>query len=305
MSHDNAVVEVSPAGTALISANRQAGASAPAWLLQLPATIYVVMFLVLPLVMMFRLSLNKFDPTELYLQAITLENYVQFFKESFFREVLWQTFWISALTTTLCLVGGMPAAYFISHIRSPRAKSLLLLMIVLPLLMGNVVRTAGWMIVLDNRGVVNFLLMELGIIAEPLPLLYTPLAVVIGLTSVLLPIMIVTLHSVLEGIDPSLEEASLNLGASPLQTFRRVVAPLLMPGIFAGMMLCFILSMNAYATPVLLGGPSFHMMAPVVYDQITKSMNWPFGAALSFILMAVTIVLTTTSSLFFTRRTSV
>lgn len=304
MSHRAVAIKAHPAEKTLAGLSRRGGAAAPPWLLPLPAIIFVAAFLILPLAMMFRLSLNRFDPSELYIEAVTFENYAQFFRESFFREVLWTTFWISALTTILCLIGGMPTAYFIARARSPRIRSLLLIMIVLPLFMGNVVRTAGWMIVLDNRGAVNFLLTKLGIIVEPLPLLYTPLAVVIGLTSVLLPIMIVTLHSVLEGIDSSLEEASLNLGASPFVTFRRVVAPLLMPGMLAGAVLCFILSMNAYATPVLLGGPSFHMMAPVVYDQIAKTMNWPFGAALSFILMAVTIVLTVVSSLVFARRTS-
>lgn len=281
---------------------RHAGIATPAWLLTIPAVLFVGIFLLMPLLMMLRLSLNKFDPIDLYIEAVTLENYVRFFSERFFREVLWTTFWISGVTTALCLVGGMPVAYFIARARSHHLKSLLLIVVVLPLLMGNVVRTAGWMIMLDNRGPVNFVLSSLEFVVEPLTLLYTPIAVVIGLTSVLLPFMIVTLHSVIEGIDPSLEEASLNLGASPLRTFGRVVMPLAMPGILAGSVLCFILSMNAYATPVLLGGPSFHMMAPAVYDQIAKSMNWPFGAALAFVLMSVTIVLTTVSSLVFTRR---
>lgn len=281
---------------------RHAGIATPAWLLTIPAVLFVGIFLLMPLLMMLRLSLNKFDPIDLYIEAVTLENYVRFFSERFFREVLWTTFWISGVTTALCLVGGMPVAYFIARARSHHLKSLLLIVVVLPLLMGNVVRTAGWMIMLDNRGPVNFVLSSLEFVVEPLTLLYTPIAVVIGLTSVLLPFMIVTLHSVIEGIDPSLEEASLNLGASPLRTFGRVVVPLAMPGILAGSVLCFILSMNAYATPVLLGGPSFHMMAPAVYDQIAKSMNWPFGAALAFVLMSVTIVLTTVSSLVFTRR---
>lgn len=303
MSRSEVAVRASPTGEAAVAGGgRHASTATPAWLLTIPAVLFVGIFLLMPLLMMLRLSLNKFDPIDLYVEAVTLENYVRFFSERFFREVLWTTFWISGVTTALCLVGGMPVAYFIARARSHHLKGLLLIVVVLPLLMGNVVRTAGWMIMLDNRGPVNFVLSSLEFVVEPLTLLYTPIAVVIGLTSVLLPFMIVTLHSVIEGIDPSLEEASLNLGASPLRTFGRVVVPLAMPGILAGSVLCFILSMNAYATPVLLGGPSFHMMAPAVYDQIAKSMNWPFGAALAFVLMSVTIVLTTVSSLVFTRR---
>jgi putative spermidine/putrescine transport system permease protein len=263
--------------------------------------IFVSVCLLLPLVIMLRLSVSKYDPAEMYLQVFTLENYVKFFTDSFYRHVLWTTFWVAGVTTALCLAGGLPVAYFISRSRSDLLKRLLIIVIVLPLLMGNVVRTAGWVIVLDNSGVLKYTLGQLGWLSDT-PLLFTTGAVIAGLTSVLLPYMIITLHSVMEAIDPALEEASSSLGATPLTTFRRVVLPLLMPGILAGCVLCFILSMNAYATPVLLGGPQFHMMAPKVYEQIAKSMNWPFGAALAFVLISVTVLLTVVSSLAFGRR---
>jgi putative spermidine/putrescine transport system permease protein len=276
------------------------GASAP-WVLSAPAMIFVSLFLLVPLIIMLRLSVSKYDPAEMYLQVFTAENYVKFVTDGFYRQVLWTTLWVSGVTTLLCLIGGLPVAYYISRSPSDLLKRLLIIAVVLPLLMGSVVRTAGWIIVLDNSGVLKFILSHLGLLVDT-PLLFTTGAVIAGLTSVLLPFMIITLHSVMESIDPALEEASSSLGATPFTTFKRIVLPLLMPGVLAGSVLCFILSMNAYATPVLLGGPQFHMMAPKVYEQIAKSMNWPFGAALAFVLISVTALLTVASSLVFGRK---
>lgn len=266
-----------------------------------PALVFVTVLLLLPLVLMLRLSLFRYDPAQMYLEVFTLENYVRFFKDEFYQQVLWTTLWISTVTTLFCLIGGLAVAYFVARTESEFLKRYLIVAIVLPLFMGNVARTAGWIIVLDNGGLLNFLIQEVGVATSSFRLLYTSGAVITGLTSVLLPFMIVTLNSVMQGIDVSLEEASSNLGASPLTTFRRVVLPLLMPGIFAGSVLCFILSMNAYATPILVGGPQFHMMAPTIYSQFSATMNWPFGAALAFILITMTMVLTLASSLAFNR----
>jgi putative spermidine/putrescine transport system permease protein len=148
------------------------------------------------------------------------------------------------------------------------------------------------MALLGRDGAINAFLGWLGIIDEPLTLLYTEGAVVVGIVAVVAPYMILTLAAVIEGIPRQVEEAAANLGAAPLTTFRRVVLPLAMPGVVAGSVLVFILCMNAYATPVLLGGPQFKMMAPAVYDQFVRGTNWPFGAALAFILLVVTLALT-------------
>lgn len=261
-----------------------------------PAVLLVLVFLVLPLLLMLRYSFNRYAAGELMISAVTLENYVKFFSDAYYQRVLWTTIWVSALTTSFCVILGLPLSYYIARLRFPRLKSLLIILVILPLLMGNAVRTAGWMVILGDRGVVNSILVGLGITSDHLTILYTPTAVIIGLTSVLLPFMIITLQSVIEGIDPSMEEASLNLGAGPITTFAKVVVPLATPGIVAGTVLCFILSMNAYATPVLIGGPKFRMMAPTIYDQVTQSANWPFGSALAFLLMAATLLLTVTAA---------
>ncbi|WP_247657908.1 ABC transporter permease [Aquabacter sp. L1I39] len=265
-----------------------------------PASLFVALALLGPLVLMFRYSLNRFVPGQLMVEALTLANYQKFFADAFYQEVLFTTVWVSALSTLLCLVLGFPVAYVLVRQASQRWKGVLLILIILPLLMGNAVRTAAWMVVLGDKGLFNAITALAGI--PPARIMYTPTAVVIGLVSVLLPFMIVTLQSILEGIDRNLEDAASSLGASHGTTLWRVVLPLALPGILAGTMLCFILSMNAYATPVLIGGPQFHMMAPTVYQQVAKAMNWPFGAALAFVLMAVTLVLTTTANVLVQRR---
>jgi putative spermidine/putrescine transport system permease protein len=269
--------------------------------LSAPALIFVTIILMLPLLLMLRLSFLRYDPVQMYLEVITLDNYIKFFKDEFYQAVLLRTLWVSAVTTVLCLFGGIGVAYYMARTKSRILQRYLIIAIVLPLFMGNVARTAGWIIILNDGGLLNYLLQSFGLTGEPLRFLYTSGAVITGLTSVLLPYMIVTLNSVMHNVDISLEEASQNLGASSLTTFRRIVLPLMAPGIFAGSVLCFILSMNAYATPILLGGPKFYMMAPTIYQQMSASMNWPFGSALAFILIGLTMILTITSSVIFNR----
>ena len=144
--------------------------------------------------------------------------------------------------------------------------------------------------------------MGVGAISTPIEIMFTEPAVIIGITAVNLPFMVLTLQSVIEGIDRAVEEAAFNLGATPLAMVRRVLLPLAMPGILAGTILTFILAMNAYATPVLLGGPRFQMMGPLVYGQFVQQNNWPFGGAISFILMTATLMLTLVANLIVQQR---
>jgi len=183
-----------------------------------------------------------------------------------------------------------------------RYKHVLLMLVVLPLFIGNAVRAAGWMTLFGNRGFVNVTLQWIGVTSEPITIMYTEFAVIVGILAVNLPYVVLTLQSVLEGIDRALEDAAFNLGAGPFTMVRRVLLPLAMPGIAAGAIFCFILTMNAYATPVLLGGPQFVMMGPLVYTQFAAKSNWPFGAAVSFILMTATLLLTAAANLMVQRR---
>ena len=235
------------------------------------------------------------------IEAVTGQNYLAAVTDPYYRGVMGTTLWVAGLCTAIALVAGFPAAYALARMRG-RWKSVLVLVTVFPLMVGNVVRAAGWMVLLGNSGVVNAALHGLGLTTGPVQLIYTPGAVVAGIVTVVLPYMILTLAAVIEGIAPALEEAAGNLGARPFTVFRRVVLPLAAPGIAAGCALVFILCMNAYATPVLLGGPQFQMMAPSVYDQFVRATNWPFGAALAFILLGVTMTLTLIGSAILGRR---
>lgn len=264
--------------------------------LTVPSLALVLFGLILPLAFMARYSLAVYDPMDIAVQGLTLENYYKFFADPFYRDILIRTVAVAAICTLCCLILGIPAAYCISRTKSARLRSLLILMSIIPLLMGNAVRVAGWMVLLADRGVVNETLLVLGIVTEPLRILYTGTAVILSLIAVLLPFMIITLQSVFDSISDVYEEAASTLGARPWTAFRRVFVPLAMPGIFSGGLLVFILGMNAYASPVLLGGPSFHMMAPMVYQQAIKTYNWPFASSLAFVLMAATLALTVFSS---------
>jgi putative spermidine/putrescine transport system permease protein len=280
---------------------RRRGDSLTAGLLIAPATIFVALCLLAPLAILFRYSLNDFVTTKkIMVETVTLANYVKFFTDPYYTSILLTTVRIAVLVTLVCLVVGFPLAYVVARTQS-RWKHLLIISIVLPLFVGNSVRAAGWMVVFGNKGFVNASLMGLGLIDRPIEIMFTENAVIIGIIAVNLPFMVLSLQSVIEGIDRAVEEAAFSLGAPPATMFRRVLWPLALPGILAGTILTFILAMNAYATPFLLGGPLFKMMAPLIYNEFTQKTNWPFGGAIAFILMTVTLLLTVAANLLFQR----
>jgi len=265
-----------------------------------PATVYVAAGILLPLAILLRYSFNRFEPRLMMVDAFSFENYVKFFADPYYTGVLWTTLRVALMCTAACLVMGLPLAYVLARTQT-RFKNVLIMLVVLPLFVGNAVRAAGWMVLFGSKGFLNVTLLWLGAISAPLQIMYTETAVVAGIITINLSYMVLTLQSVIEGIDRSLEEAAFSLGAGPMTMFRRVLLPLALPGVLAGIILTFILSMNAYATPVLLGGPTFKMMGPLVYGQFQLN-NWPFGAATAFVLMTATLGLTATANILVQRR---
>jgi putative spermidine/putrescine transport system permease protein len=265
-----------------------------------PATVFVAAGLLAPLVILLRYSFNRFDPRRMMVETFSLDNYIKFFADPYYTGVLWTTLRVAALCTMICLVMALPLAYVLARTQS-RYKNVLIMLVVLPLFVGNAVRAAGWMTLFGSKGFLNVTLMQFGAISQPLQLMYTEGAVVAGIIAVNLPYMVLTLQSVIEGINRNVEEAAFSLGADPMTMFRRVLLPLSLPGILAGTILTFILGMNAYATPVLLGGPKFRMMAPLVYGQFQLN-NWPFGASAAFVLMTATLGLTASANILVQRR---
>ena len=266
-----------------------------------PATLLVLGSLVLPMLTLLRYSFNAYDPALLMRETFTLENYLRFLAEPYFHEVIATTLAVALVSTIGSIILGFPIAYFLARTQS-RFKSLFVILVIFPLLVGNVVRAAGWITIFGTRGVVNVTLMNLGIIQQPVEIMYTDFAVIVGTLSVVLPFMILTLQGVIENVDFSIVDAALNLGASSCKAFTRIFLPMIMPGVLAGFVLIFILCMNAYATPYLLGGPGYKMMAPALYSQISTVANWPFGSALAFILMAITVISTVLVTRLTTRR---
>lgn len=267
--------------------------------LAMPAALLVAGFLVLPMALLARYSLNRFVPGQFMTEAFTAENYLKAVTDPYYRAVLGTTLLMAIGVTLACLVLGLPLAMRLARSTS-RWKPVLLLLLVLPLFVGNAVRAAGWMVVFGQKGVLNAMLGLAGL--QPLTLMYTPAAVFVGILSVNLPFVVLTLASVLEGLDRSVDEAALSLGATPPGGFVLVTLPRIAPGVLAAATLSFVLAMNAYATPVLLGGPRFQMMAPVVATEILQAANWPFGAAISFVLMGTTLLLTTATALLVRQR---
>jgi putative spermidine/putrescine transport system permease protein len=270
-------------------------------LLVLPACLLVLGLLIGPLILLFRISLNHFSPTQLMIQAFSFDNYVQAAHDPYYQEIILTTLGMALLCTALTLVIAYPAAYWLGRLQS-RRKSLVVIATLFPLLVGNVVRSAGWMALFERDGLINVTLLRLHLISHPLTLMYTPKAVVFGIIAVVLPYMILTISAVIENIPRDLEDAAANLGAPGLKIFWRVILPLSAPGVAAGSILVFVLCMNTYATAVLLGGPRFKMMAPAIFDQFVRGNNWPMGATLAFMLLAVTMSFTIFGSIAFARR---
>jgi spermidine/putrescine transport system permease protein len=221
--------------------------------------------------------------------VFTLENYLNAF-DSAYIQAIFRSFWIAIANTLICLVIGYPIAYYISR-KPPKLRSILFILVIIPFWTNFIVRTYAWMVILRENGLINTVLMRMGLINEPLQLLFTNGAVITGLVYGYLPFMILPLYASIEKVNPSLLEAAYDLGANRFQTFLRVMLPLTMPGIIAGSILVFIPTLGAFVTPDLLGGAKVMMIGNVIQNQFTKVRNVPFGSALSFILLSAVLIM--------------
>jgi spermidine/putrescine transport system permease protein len=221
-------------------------------------------------------------------KPFSFENYTRLW-DPLYGIILWRSFWIAGVATALCLVLGFPLALYIA--RSGEKKNLYLSLVILPFWTSFLIRTYAWMFLLRDTGLINTALQELGIIREPLPMLYNDGAVILGLVYGFLPFMVLPLYATLERLDPALVEAAADLGARPFETLIRVVLPLCAPGIQAGTILVFVPCLGTYLTSDLLGGSKTILIGNLVQNQFTAARDWPFGAAASLVLMAAAIVL--------------
>jgi putative spermidine/putrescine transport system permease protein len=258
------------------------------YLLSTPALALFVGLLVLPLLLTLVLSFNVFDyEVGVKDDAWTLAQYLSLITDSYFYEIFFRTFWISALVTLLCVVIGVPEAYILSRMGAPW-RSIFLMLILTPLLISVVVRAFGWSLLLGADGLVNQAIQALG--GRPIKMLYTPFAVILALVHVMLPFMIIPVWTSLQKLDASAEQAALSLGATQAKVMRLVVLPQVMPGVLSGTLIVFGLSASSFAIPGLLGGRRLKMVATVVYDQYLSELNWPMGAAIAVALLLINLL---------------
>jgi len=254
-----------------------------------PAVAAVVLLLAVPPVFIFIYSFWTHISAGIDEPALTLENYQYILiQEPFYLKIILDSLWISLQVTIYSLLVGYIPAYVLATRKTPH-KTLFLILLMLPFWISFIIRTLSWIYVLGEHGVLNWTLSALQIIDAPLKILYTSNAVLMGFTHAFLPFMILNIYVTIEGIDPSLTDAAKSLGANPLWSFWEVTLPLSLPGISAGCLLVFILTAGSYVTPMILGGPGDIMIAMQIFKKVITALNWPFGSALSILLIAMVL----------------
>lgn len=260
-----------------------------AWLLLSPALLFFALLFILPISVMLIFSVLSGNPFWQDDVTFTLENYARMVADSYYAEALLSTVLLGLYVTAASVVIAYPLALRLARLRSPGWRTALLIAVLSPMMTGMVVRTFAWMTLLADRGVINTALMDAGLIAGPLPLMYNTFGIVVAMTHIFVPFMVLTLVGVLGRIDLRVEQAARSLGASQLRTFWEVTLPLSMPGILAGSLLVFALTISSYVVPTLMGGFSFIGLPVLIYQQISSSFNPGFAAALGFVLLAMSL----------------
>lgn len=257
-------------------------------LLALPGALWLLTFAVLPLG--FLVVMSFWTTTIFGLSTeFTLNNYATIFSDSVYLTILAKTIRMALITTVLTLLFSYPVAYFLAGLRG-RSKAVCLLLLFMPFWSSYVVRTFLWLPMLGRNGLINTLLMRIGIIGEPIDvLLFSEGTVHLGLIYVYSLFMILPIYLSLDRLDRRLIEAAADLGAGPFNTFRRIVLPLSMPGVLSGSVMVFLLACGAYVTPQLLGGTAGVMFGNIIAAQYLNTNNWPLGAALSVVLVLVVL----------------
>jgi spermidine/putrescine transport system permease protein len=270
------------------------------WVLSLPGAFWLAVFFVIPLGLMWFMSFGEkavidgeVSITEIDITG-TLSNYARSF-DPLYLTIMWKSIWISALATALCLATAYPIAFGICF-APPKWKPYLLLLIILPFWINLLIRTYALIAVFRTQGYLNLTLGWVGL--GPFEMLYNDGAVIFGLVYVYMPFMVLPLYATIERLDKSFLEASLDLGASQFTTFLKVTVPLTMPGIISGVLLVFIPCLGSFLTPDLLGGANAIMIGNVIERQFKAANDWPFGSALSFLLMYATFGALALRSLF-------
>ena len=256
-----------------------------------PAAFYLLLFFVIPLGIVLVYSFLTRGAYGQLVWEFTLQNYVRVI-DPLYLGILWRSVLIAGANTLLCLLFAYPFAYTIARMANPRLRGLLLILVMVPFWTNFLVRTYAWRVILGTDGPLNGFLLNLGVISEPLPLIFNDGAVMVGLVYGYLPFMVLPLYAAIDRIDFSLVEAANDLYADGRAAFLRVVLPLSMPGVIAGSILVFIPSLGAFVTPDLLGGSKTVMIGNLIQSQFLTARDWPFGSAFSMLLMLAVLAAT-------------
>lgn len=255
----------------------------------IPPLLWVTVFLLLAYALLFCYSFWSVSASQQIIHSWTLDNYRELWRVNVYLQTLLRSMWIAARVMIFSLLLGYPLAYYLSF-HAGKRKDILYQLVIIPLWVSYLVRAYAWKTILGSDGVLNTLLQYVHVTHQPLGfLLYSPFAVVLTLTHIYTPFTILPIYSSLEHIPRNLVEASHDLGASPLQTFWRVIFPLSIPGVLAGATFAFVLSLGDFLAPLLLGGPSGIMVSNIVVSLFGAAYNWPLGAAISFCMLALVI----------------
>ncbi|TPW33453.1 ABC transporter permease [Martelella alba] len=274
----------------------QTASKRPAWLkpnlwwLVLPAVLFIILFFLIPVLSLFLSSFDKAMPGQITFQGhLSLDNYERIFTRSLYYMAIWRSVWIGAVVAAVCLVIGYPLSFIIARTLKPGIATLLTILVLSSMQLDMVIRLYGLMVLMGDKGLINSGLMALGIISEPLPLMYNAFGVVVGLVQVTLPFMILSLIGAIRSINPSLEEAARSLGSSRWHVMRTITWPLSLPGVYAGTLLVFALAISSYVVPALMGGWKVITLPIHIYQQIAEVGRWQFGAAVAAILFITSL----------------
>ncbi|MFT8351822.1 ABC transporter permease [Clostridium saccharoperbutylacetonicum] len=254
-----------------------------------PVSTWMILLVAIPFLYVFIMAFMYKDPSGGVKLGFTLENFKQVFNPLYFK-VFGESIFISLFTTIICILIAYPFTYFIAQ-KTTIKKTVFMAMVIVPFLVSSLIRLFGWINILRKDGILNSLLIKIGLIQQPLELVYNTTGVMIGLVYMLLPFMILPLYSSIEKLDKSLLEACSDLGAKPAKAFLKVTLPLTMPGIFAGSILVFIPALGYFFVTDILGGSKTQVIGNIIRNQFITARNWPLGSAISIILIVITLIL--------------
>lgn len=260
------------------------------WLLVVPLAVFFVLFFVVPVGLLFASSFNPQIIGQVGVTSdFTLDNYIRFFSRSNYLMAAWRSILLATIVSVITLIIAYPMAFVIAKTKNPARNTILLILVLAAMQLDMVIRIYGMMVILGDNGLINQMLVGLGLTSpdHPVQLMYNFLGVVLGLVQFSMPFMILTLIGVIRGINPSLEEAARSLGATPRRTFLRVILPASLPGILSGSLLVFALSISSYIVPALMGGMRVGVLPIHIFQQVAEGARFQFGASIAVILFLI------------------